>query len=285
MPQGPDRQGTGAIALVLGVMVALIFMQSPEVPAFARVALIVLGGAVALWGLSLAVAEQSPTFGLMLRMMWVLLVLGTLGIALAASVAGMWPDGADIQLLAASIAAIAVGLGWLASPMMQELRRSEERDERRRDLLSACVREIASNARFAAHLDCKAAFEEVRAQFDKDEDYKVFVLFQRDFTTLRRLVAEIDLLRTSEIQPVLDAYQLMIRLEQIEVAMLGEAFANLPIERRQKAVEIYYNLLGVLPEESITVLEDLNEAGFAASVRETLDAQQLQRAGGSNEAP
>ena len=209
----------------------------------------------------------------------VLVPLVVIGILLVVSALHFVPvddTASGSKLTPALLAGIAVSLGWIAGPLTQELRRSDEQEERRRDMIEACANEVWLIAKFAANLNIEVVIQQMQRSFARDNSYRVFVLYQREFGTLRRLVEQIEILRKDQIDPVMSFFQLMSRLDQIEGKLNSEQFCTLPRPRRENAVVMYYRILETVPADSLRVLEALDRPEYAAKLKTHIDQKKTE---------
>ncbi|MBE9637829.1 hypothetical protein [Salipiger mangrovisoli] len=262
----PPYQGAAAVGVLLGVA-GLAFCATAPWPEAMRVIGLLLSAAVTGCGAYLALAGAR---GLVFAKMVLLVLLPLAGIALLLIVAVVQflpQAGAGAEKITpAIIAGIAVSLGWIAGPLAQELRRNDEREERRRDMIEASANEIWLIAKFASNLDCKAAIQEISEAFEKDESYEVFVFFRRDYGTLKRLIEQIEILQKQQIGPMLGLYQRLNQLDQMEENMASDRFRLLSRVRREKAVKVYYRVLDGIPEEAVVALHALDRGEYASKV-------------------
>jgi hypothetical protein len=234
---------------------------------------VLIGTALSLGGVYVALSgRQGIVLTRMVLLVLVpLMVLGGLLSVLAVTFVSAEVGATGNKLTPALVAGIAVALGWIAAPLTQELRRSDEREERRRDMIEACAEEVWLIGKFAANLDIEEVIAGMQRAFALDNQYKVFVLYRREFSTLKRLVEQIEILTQQQIGPIMNYHQLLSRLDQIEEKMGGDAFSDLPRTRRENAVVLYYRLLATVPAESVTVLNALDRPQNARELQSIID--------------
>lgn len=286
----PHQQAaTGSIAI--GLLIGGLFHLSPALGQDAKLVGLLISAA--LFGGGVYVLSSGKQGLLLTRMvLLVLLPLACIGILLVIAALHFVPlnaAGTASRISPALLAGIAVSLGWIAGPLTQELRRSDEREERRRDMIEASANEIWLIAKFAANLNVETVLEEFRRSFARDNSYKVFVLFRREFSTLKRLVEQIEILRKDQIDPVMSFFQLIARLDQIEERMNSDEFHKLPRPRREAAVRLYYRIFATIPAESLIILKALDRPEYASKLekliaeKKTKFATQLTKAGNAND--
>lgn len=263
-------------AVVLGLIVIGLSHTATALPVQASLlgktlGIVLLGGG--------AYARLSGKQGrvLMRMVLLVLLPISAIGVLLVFLAFHFMPDTLGNQpdkLAPALMAGIAVSLGWIASPLTQELRRSDEREERRQDMIEASAIEIWQIADFAAKLNVADAVASVKHAFARQTKYEVFVLHRREFGTLKRLVEQIEILERHQIEAVTSFYALLTRLDYMEERMESEQFRRLPRPRRENAVEIYYRILATIPAEALDVLKTLERAEYAADLERVVTRKQ-----------
>ena len=151
-------------------------------------------------------------------------------------------DGLDERVTQALIAAIVVAAGWVVGFVTSEWRSVSLEQERRRDLIKAAVAEIELIVSYSNEVDWGKAASKTKDEFFKDSRYKIFILYGHEFSTLRRPVDNIEVLRKAQITPVIDAFQLLDRIERMETRLSDPAFAALPANRREAAVLRYIDM-------------------------------------------
>ena len=273
----PDRDhtGTALICLILGLVGMGLLIGAPTLSDKQMLAGMLVFGALAGGG-AFAAAAGSRVLALARMVLLVLIPLVGIGILLIITVVSFVPVAeGTTNFIPALIAGIAVSLGWIAGPIAQELRRSDEREERRRDMVEASAQEIWLIAKFAANLDTDAAIQAIKKALARDNRYEVMVLYRREYRVLSRLVDQIEILRKEQIDPVMSLFQLLTRLDQIEDQMGSEAFKKLPRPRREAAVERYYRMMATLPKDSVETLRALDREDYAKQLEAY--AERMQR--------
>ncbi len=148
----------------------------------------------------------------------------------------------------AVVAAIVVAAGWVVAFVTTEWRMATDEQERRRDVIRAALTEVELIVRLAQDVDWAARRRDIAEAFFRDRRYAVFVMYGDQFETLRRLAAQIEILNRAQIRPVLEFYQILSRLAQIEENISSTSFASLSPERREAIVLHYIEMRSAVPE-------------------------------------
>lgn len=167
----------------------------------------------------------------------------------------------------ALIAATVVAAGWVVAFVTGELRQVNQEQERRRDIIRATLAEIDLIVDWADPIDWAAAINDMKDNFYKNRNYQVFVFYGHQYGTLRRLTAQIEILSKPQILPVTELFQLLDRMERMEVRMGEEIFAKLPWQRRQQAVIRYLELQAKVPAAGRIAAEALRNRPFHGLLR------------------
>jgi len=171
-------------------------------------------------------------------------------------------DVLDTQVTRALIAAVIVAAGWVVGFMTSEWRRTSAEQERRRDLIQATITELELIASFVRTADWDQVIEDTRSAFRKQARYDVFVFYGNQFMTLKRLVAQIEILKWQQISPVMQVFQLLDRLEQMEARMNEEKFNALPKSRREEGLVRYLKLSADIAETADKAVAALRNGPF-----------------------
>lgn len=181
-----------------------------------------------------------------------------------------WNDGQETAELRAIIAGAVVAAGWVAAFITGEMRRVDQEIERRGDIIRAVMSEIDLIVEFSRKADWAQSKEEAEANFFKDQRFVPFVIYKHQYGTLRRLVDQIEILEKNQIRPVLDAFQLLDRLDQIQERMQSETFAKLEWERRRSIFLRYLTLNEELTDVGSKALNALEDKPFHGVLRKWL---------------
>jgi hypothetical protein len=185
-----------------------------------------------------------------------------LGAALVIFLSLIKVDLANVRVQQALVAGIVVSSGWLMTFLLREASVLLDRRERRRDMIRAVRAEVELIKYFAEKMDWDEAMRDIRAAYDEDPDYKPLIAYGRQFAVMRRLVAEIEILDTEpQIRAVIDMYQLLDRLEQLEQRISDAEFSQISTDRRVEAVIRYLKMQQALPEVANRVLSQLPRKG------------------------
>ena len=161
----------------------------------------------------------------------------------------------NFRVQQALVAGLVVASGWLITFLLREMSVLLDTNERRRDMIRAVRAEVELIKHFAEKVNWEEAMDAIRAAYAADPDYPPFVAYGRQFAVLRRLVDEIEILDTEDqIRAVIDMFQLLDRLEQLEGRFSEVRFASLSQERRCEAVIRYHKMQQVLPSVADRVL-------------------------------
>lgn len=284
MTRQAGQQTETILGVCLGALIAGLFAQASGLPDPLRTLGVMAGLVLLCWCLVLAlwdvVVPWLPRVPLVRIVLFVLLPLAALAALLiwalfsAFNAAGLLESGGmSEKLLPALIGAIIVAFGWVAGPIAQEQRRYDERAERRRDLIKAASTEIWALAKLSAALDVGAAKRELSAAFHRDRRHVIFAFNGRDFSILRRLVDQVELLRKDEIPYVIDVYMTLLKLDEMEEKFDSDTFRALPWDRRLKAADRYYDLIEALVPRVHLALIALGQMRSAAQLLEYAEAE------------
>ncbi|MEL6914235.1 MAG: hypothetical protein AAFP13_07015 [Pseudomonadota bacterium] len=165
------------------------------------------------------------------------------------------------------IAAIVVAGGWIVGFVTQELRRLDERLEKRRDLTKALRAEVQAIVELNRKFDWEEAIAEARKDFAGDEDFVPFLLYFHETDVLRRVVAEIDILRNEQIEEVYAFFHLMHKIRQIAERLEGKNYRELPARRRQTVYIRLLRLHGEIVDTGVRALSALDKEPFGGVVQ------------------
>ncbi len=167
----------------------------------------------------------------------------------------------------AIIAATVVAAGWVVGFVTTEWRAATQEQERRRDIVKAALTEIELIVTHGDSANWADVIQETQDSFFKDRRYHVFVYYGHQFGTLRRLVGQIEILREDQIRPVMDFFQLLDRLERMELRMATAEYAALPSERREAGVVRYLNMQSAVPKVGRKAADALKAQTFQGWLR------------------
>jgi len=204
-----------------------------------------------LWGLSMA--------SVLVRALIALVPVGffTLGLILVV----LRLDLEESRIAQALIAAVVVAGGWVVAYLTGEWRRVGIEQERRRDVVRAVITELELIADHGKRADWDVAIKRAKDDFRKHAKHDVFIFYGHQFITLKRLVAQIEVLRWSQIRAVMDVFQALDRLERMETKMDSDAFRALPKQRREDGLVRYLTLHSQIPKLAKAALEKLRNEG------------------------
>ncbi len=175
-------------------------------------------------------------------------------------------EAADNRIM---IAAVVVAGGWIVAFITQELRRFDEREERRRDLIKALTAEIRLIVDLHELLNWDDVMSDAETAFRKDKDYVPFSVFLHETDLLRRVLNEVELLHSAQIREVYAFSQLMDKIRQIAQRLEGDAYKALS---QQRKLDVYLRLLkmhGTVAETGHAALEVLQQDKFRGLFRWT----------------
>lgn len=226
--------------------------------------------AMVLAGIGAVFAAYYLLFGLtraavLVRTLIVLVPVGIGAAGLVLAVLG-W-QGLDPDVTRALIAAVVVAAGWVVTYMTGEWRRVSLDQERRRDLIRAAITELELIRDHGRRVNWEAAIAEVETAFARQARYDLHIFHGQQYRTLRRLVDQIEVLTWRQIRPVMDAFQALDRLSQMETQMQGDAFRSLPKPRRRDGAVRYLTLLQELPQLADVAVMALRDGPFQGWVR------------------
>lgn len=248
--------------LLMSLAVAMFFQAIPPGQAMLRwgglaVALLTATGCV------YYLFEGGATLRVITRAVVALLPVA-LGVFLLTLVIHRGDDPPESRIM---IAAVVVAGGWVVGLITQELRRVDEREEKRRDLIKALKAEINLIADINRKVDWKDAEEKARRDFASDANFVPFLVFLHDTDILRRVVDEIDLLDGDQIQDVYDFFHLMDKIRQVAVRLESDAYRDMNVERRLDVFLRLLRLHDVIVETGEKALEALNNDRFRGLVK------------------
>lgn len=216
----------------------------------------------------------------LIRAVLVLLPIGGLAtLLIGALVASEVFPSSEHRTLQALIAGIVVAAGWVTTFVTGEWRRMTMERERRGDMIVATRDEIALIKKFNERADWPGIRQEISDQYRKDSRYQAFIAYGPEYSTLKRLVEQVEILRQDQIEAVKSLYQLLDRIDQTHAAIHSDDFKTLPADRREKTVMRYlslYESVSVTAEKALSVLSDEPYPGLLTlwsnrrAVRQTL---------------
>ena len=167
-------------------------------------------------------------------------------------------DLTDFRVQQAFVAGLVVASGWLITFLLREASVLLDVRERRRDMIRAVRAEVELVQFMAEKLDCDQAIHDIEAEYAQDPNYKPLVAYGQQSAVLKRLVGEIEILDTgNQIRAVIDMYQLMDRMAQLETLFAEPGFAELDADRQVSAIRRYFKMYKVLPSVAERVLTQL----------------------------
>lgn len=175
-----------------------------------------------------------------------------------------WLDDGETRAL---IAATVVAAGWIVAFVTGEWRQANAEQERRRDMIRAAITEIELIASFGQRADWDDLITRTEKNFHLDRRYSVFIFYGHQFSTLKRLVEQVEILAKHQIRPTMDFFQLLDRLERMESKMSSDAFRDLPWERRQEAVIRYLRMQSEVPNVALQATKALKDRPFHGILR------------------
>ena len=95
----------------------------------------------------------------------------------------------------------------------------------------------------------------------------IFVMYAPQFSVLKRLIEQVEILHKDQIERVMALYQLLDRIEEIEERVDMEQFKSLPWQRRQKVVLRYIELQKKVPTAAEGAEAALKDAPFWGLLR------------------
>jgi len=207
--------------------------------------------------------EGSATLHVMIRALCALLPVA-LGVFLLTVLIQRGGEPPESRIM---IAAVVVAGGWVVGFITQELRRVDEREEKRRDLIKALKAEIRPIITLNKKIDWKDAEEKAKRDFASDPNFVPFLVFLHDTDVLRRVVSEINLLDRDQIDDIYAFFHLMDKIRQVAVRLESDAYSEMIAERRK---DVYLRLLrmhGLVAETGEAALEALDKDRFGGLVK------------------
>ena len=170
--------------------------------------------------------------------------------------------GLDPDVTRALIAAVIVAAGWVVGYLTSEWRRVGNEQERRRDLIRAAISELELIIKHMKTADWDQAITDAEVNFAKSARYDVFVFYGHEYSTLKRLVDQVEVLSWAQIEPVMDLYQVLDRLDRMEAKMELESFRALPKQRREAALVRYLKLNALVLDLAQAAVDALRDGPF-----------------------
>lgn len=253
-------RGLVAISFALGLLVFGYVGLSGGWPIW----LVSLFGAFALACIYYALAGMAVV-AIFLRAILAMLPIGAAAGAIIYFVISR--DILETEETRAVIAAIVVAAGWIVAFVTGEMRQTNLQQERRRDTIRAALVEIQQILAATAPTRWDDIAKETKAEFEKDSDYVIFVMYAPQFSVLKRLIEQVEILHKDQIERVMALYQLLDRIEEIEERFDMEQFKSLPWQRRQKVVLRYIELQKKVPTAAERAEAALKDAPFWGLLR------------------
>lgn len=233
-----------ALAIIPG-LVGLMFALDPGMSLFLRAS----GGAVFVLVLVASLyAFVSPVMQVFARAVTAIVPIGGVAIGLVVLIQPYFGDNEETFRIVAG--AVVIASGWVVGFVTSELRRVDEREERRRDLTIALIAEIRVLVKLHSKPDWADMVAEAQAEFDAEiaaqdagEDHPPhlpFVSFIYKTTVLRRVIDEIEALDEDQIDDVYMFFDLIERIQQVAERLDTEGYKTLSPERRKT---VYVGLL------------------------------------------
>lgn len=148
----------------------------------------------------------------------------------------------DDRILAGLIAAIVVAAGWIVGFVTQELRRNDERDELRGDLVEALEVEIAFMIARGDKVDWSHEVQRAKAAFFKDSRYVPYVHLRLPAEALGKIQENIELLHKDQIEAVSAYAHLVNETRQLTTRISDPSYASLDPKRREQVFVFWLGL-------------------------------------------
>lgn len=243
--------------LLMSLAVAMLFLAIPPEQGMLRWSGLACA-LLAATGCAYYLFEGAATLHVIMRAVIALLPVA-LGVFLLTVLIQRGDDPPESRLM---IAAIVVAGGWVVGFITQELRRVDDREEKRRDLIKALTAEIKPIITLNRKIDWKDAEEKAKRDFASDPAFVPFLVFLHDTDVLRRVVNEIDLLNREQIDDIYSFFHLMDKIRQVAVRLENDAYSAMSAKRRE---DVYIRLLrmhGVVAETGEAALKALDKDRF-----------------------
>lgn len=159
-------------------------------------------------------------------------------------------------------AGIIVAAGWVVTFVTGEWRRVSAEQDRRRDIIRACMSELELIIEHNEKPDWRARIQTLKNQYRVTKGYRAFIYYGHNYETLKRLALEIEILRWEQIPDVMNVIQLLDRLDRMQIRICSDEFAALPAKRQSDAVERYLRLHSELTQEAQKALKALKNGPY-----------------------
>ena len=173
----------------------------------------------------------------------------------------------DTRILAGLIAAIVVAAGWIVGFVTQELRRNDERDELRGDLIEALQVEIAFMIARGEKVDWDREVERATTSFFKDGRYVPYVHLRLPADALSKIQENIELLDKDQIEAVSAYAHLVNETRQLTTRIADPSYARLDTERRKQVFVFWLGLQKRIPDAGENALKVLSKRPVRGLIR------------------
>jgi hypothetical protein len=161
--------------------------------------------------------------------------------------------------------AVVVAGGWVVAFIIGEWRRVTAERERRSDLAIAAIAEISIIERQAKAVDWNDVIDRVTREFKKRARYRAFITYGHEYSTLSRVMEQVEILEEHQIEAVVWLFQLLSRIDRMEEHIMGETFHSLPMVRRKEGLVRFLKLhaaVGDAAESANTALKNGRFQGY-----------------------
>ncbi|WP_375175668.1 hypothetical protein [Pseudooceanicola sp.] len=255
-----NRDGFISLGVILAVIGLLVATDSGVADRYRQIGAAASGAIVLLIVHSLLVPKLLRR--VLVRTVQILLPVAVVVVLVVIALVSI-PD-LDRWTLGALIAATIAVAGWLVTFLTQEMRRAQEAHDRREDMIGALIAEIENILKFSNLLtqSLDRVLDDVKAKFAADATYEPFILYGHDFSTLKRVMAEIEILHDDQIIKVQNLFHVLDRLERIEASVRTPEFRGLPQDRKRDAIIRYMTIQAQVPKACSKALVELDGQAF-----------------------
>jgi hypothetical protein len=252
-----------ALLAILCLTLFGIGLVRPAVSDWSWAAAVALWLAAGLWAYVLVAGL--PVGFVIWRAMLALIPVGALAGVLIVLVKRAGATEGDLGK--ALVAAIVVGAGWVAGFVTQELRRTDERDELREDLVTALEVEIAFMVKRGRKVDWTVEIARARENFRTDPAYQPYVHLRLQAVALTRILERIELLSRAQIESVTAYSHLIDEVRQLTDRIETRPYARLDAARREKVFVFWLDLQSRIAAAGEGALNDLRVKPYRGLIR------------------
>jgi hypothetical protein len=169
-------------------------------------------------------------------------------------------------VIAALISSLVTALGWIVSHNRESAAERRRRRDKIIDMQKALRAEIATYADQLRETDLPSHLAVMVSAMEADPAYVPLVPRESHDTVFHALVADIHMLPSGAVEPVVRFYTLLIGVASMAEDLRGASFRKLPVERR---VRMYRHFIEMKVRAAERAAEA--EAALQAGIKRALD--------------